>query len=72
MEEQKPWELARDAAAAERLEMVLASLHTGLRAVTVELEPYMPDASATVLAALDAAPIAPIAPLFPKRDTQPA
>jgi methionyl-tRNA synthetase len=68
VEEQKPWELARDAAAAARLEMVLASLHQGLRAVTVELEPYMPDATAMVLEALDAKPLEPIPPLFPKRD----
>ena len=66
VEEQKPWELARDPAAAARLETVLASLHQGLRAVTVELEPYMPEASATVLAALDATPLEPIPPLFPK------
>ena len=68
VEEQKPWELARDPAQAAQLEMVLASLHQGLRAVTVELTPYIPEASATVLAALDATPLEPIAPLFPKRE----
>ena len=68
VEEQKPWELARDPSAAARLEMVLSSLHQGLRAVTVELEPYMPEASATVLEGLDAKPLQPIPPLFPKRD----
>ncbi len=68
VEEQKPWELARDPGAAARLEMVLASLHQGLRAVTVELTPYMPDATATVLSALDAQPLVAIPPLFPKRD----
>jgi methionyl-tRNA synthetase len=68
VEEQRPWELARDPAQAARLEMVLASLHQGLRAVTVELTPYIPEASATVLAALDAVPLEPIAPLFPKRE----
>ncbi len=72
VEEQKPWELARQPAEATRLEMVLASLHQGLRAVTVELQPYMPDASATVLAALDAKPLVPVPPLFPKREKQPA
>ncbi len=68
VEEQKPWELARDPAAAAQLQMVLASLHQGLRAVTLELAPYMPDATATVLIALDAEPLVPIPPLFPKRD----
>ncbi|MDE3131413.1 MAG: class I tRNA ligase family protein, partial [Acidobacteriota bacterium] len=68
VEERKPWELARDPAAAAQLDTVLASLHHGLRAVTVELAPYIPAASATVLAAVDVTPIEPIAPLFPKRD----
>ena len=72
VEEQKPWELARDEAAAERLSTVLASLHHGLRAVTVELTPYIPESSATVLHALDAEPLEPIPPLFPKRDKLPA
>jgi methionyl-tRNA synthetase len=72
VEEQKPWELAREPAQAARLEMVLASLHQGLRAVTVELTPYIPEASATVLAALDATPLEPIAPLFPKHEKQSA
>ncbi len=68
VEEQKPWELARDPGSAAQLEMVLATLHTGLRAVTVELGPYIPEASETILAALDAKPLEPIPPLFPKRD----
>ncbi|HEX3618297.1 MAG TPA: methionine--tRNA ligase [Solirubrobacteraceae bacterium] len=68
VEEQKPWELARDPAAAAKLETVLASLHQGLRGVTIELQPYMPDASATVLAALDAERLEPVPPLFPKRE----
>jgi methionyl-tRNA synthetase len=72
VEEQKPWELARDPGATAQLETVLASLHHGLRAVTVELAPYIPEASATVRAALDAKPLEPIPPLFPKRDKLPA
>jgi methionyl-tRNA synthetase len=70
VEEQKPWELAKDTTAASRLETVLASLHQGLRAVTMELEPYMPESCATVLEALDAQPIQPMEPLFPKLDRQ--
>jgi methionyl-tRNA synthetase len=72
VEEQKPWELARDPAQAARLELVLASLYQGLRAVTVELAPYIPEASATVLAALAEQPLEPMPPLFPKRDKLPA
>ena len=72
VEERKPWELARDPAQAAQLELVLASLYHGLRAVTVELASYIPEAAATVLAALDARPLEPIPPLFPKRDRLPA
>jgi methionyl-tRNA synthetase len=68
VEEQKPWELARDPGATARLEAVLASLYHGLQAVTVALAPYIPAASTTVLEALDARPLEPIPPLFPKRD----
>ena len=38
--------------------------------MTVELAPYIPDASATVLAALDATPLEPIPPLFPTSTTE--
>ena len=53
VEENKPWELARDGDAA-RLDTVLASLHEGVRVVSVLLFPYIPAAAATVLGALGA------------------
>jgi methionyl-tRNA synthetase len=81
VEEQAPWALAREAARAGDLEVVLASLAEGLRVVTLALVPYMPAKTATLLEALgtDAAgarafahagwggPVSALAPLFPKR-----
>jgi methionyl-tRNA synthetase len=80
VEERAPWSLARDEARAAELELVLASLAEGLRAVTVALEPYMPAKTAELLDALGAAArperafgqqgsgarTSAIAPLFPK------
>ena len=82
VEERQPWQLAKDDAAAAQLDTVLASLHEGLRVVTVLLAPYLPAATAKLLAALgrpeatldDARftggqPVAvqALEPLFPKR-----
>ncbi len=52
VEERKPWELARDPARAGELDRVLASLHEGLRVVSVLLWPYIPESAETVLGAL--------------------
>jgi methionyl-tRNA synthetase len=81
VEEQQPWQLAKDPERAADLDRVLASLHEGLRVITVLLVPYLPSATATLLGALgrpetgyDAARCAPapvrveaLEPLFPKR-----
>jgi methionyl-tRNA synthetase len=82
VEENQPWQLAKDEARAAELDRVLASLHEGLRVVTVLLTPYLPTATAKLLAALgrtetglDAARYAggqtvsaeALEPLFPKR-----
>jgi methionyl-tRNA synthetase len=69
VEEQAPWQLARDPADAERLDQVLASLIEGLRTVNVMLEPYMPESTAKLRAALGSpgGAIEPLEPLFPKR-----
>jgi methionyl-tRNA synthetase len=82
VEEQAPWQLAKDPAQADRLAAVLRSLAEGLRSVTVLLHPYLPDSSAKLLAALGderidiaaaafgtgepGAPVGELAPLFPK------
>jgi len=81
VEEQAPWQLARDEAHAEQLDLVLRTLSEGLRAVTVLLWPYLPASAARLLAALRATDlslagaelgrgrltrVSPIEPLFPK------
>jgi methionyl-tRNA synthetase len=69
VEEQAPWELARDPANAEKLSQTLASLVEGLRTLGVMLEPYMPATTGKLRAALGApgGKITPLEPLFPKK-----
>jgi methionyl-tRNA synthetase len=81
VEERAPWQLAKDEGRAEELDVVLATLSEGLRAVTVLLWPYVPASAERLLNALDApdlslagaslgagrlARVSPIEPLFPK------
>jgi methionyl-tRNA synthetase len=54
VEEQAPWQLAKDPARASDLDRVLATLAEGLRVVSVLLHPYLPDATEKLLAALGA------------------
>jgi methionyl-tRNA synthetase len=69
VEEQAPWQLARDEANADKLDQTLASLIEGLRTVNVMLEPYMPETTAKLRAALGSpgGAIEALEPLFPKR-----
>jgi methionyl-tRNA synthetase len=81
VEEQAPWKLAKDEERAGDLDRVLASLHEGIRVITVLLTPYLPAATEKLLSALgrpdtawegvrcSPAPISvqPLEPLFPKR-----
>jgi methionyl-tRNA synthetase len=52
VEEQAPWKLSKDPAAAGQLDTVLASLHEGIRVVSVLLAAYIPAGAEKVLAAL--------------------
>jgi methionyl-tRNA synthetase len=52
VEEQAPWQLARDEARSDDLERTLRSLIEGLRTVTVLLHAYLPQATERVLGAL--------------------
>jgi methionyl-tRNA synthetase len=52
VEEEAPWNLAKDPDAAARLDEVLYGLAEGLRVVTVLLYPYLPAAAAQLCAAL--------------------
>ena len=45
VEEQAPWQLAKDPARAGELDRVLATLAEGLRVVSVLLHPYLPDST---------------------------
>jgi len=81
VEEQQPWQLAKDPDQAAQLDRVLATLHEGVRIVTVLMQPYLPASTEKLLGALGrterdiaAARCSPapvdvttLEPLFPKR-----
>jgi methionyl-tRNA synthetase len=52
VEENKPWELAKDDSEAERLDQVLYNLAEGLRVLALLLHAYMPETSGKLLEAL--------------------
>jgi methionyl-tRNA synthetase len=54
VEEQAPWQLAKDEGRSADLDRVLRTLAEGLRAVTVLLWPYLPASAERLLAALGA------------------
>jgi len=82
VEENAPWQLAKDPEQAEKLNTVLRSLAEGLRVLTVLLTPYIPESAEKLLSALGAPatelagarfgshpggqPVEKLAPLFPK------
>ncbi len=55
MEETAPWRLAKDPSSQERLESVLYNVLESLRHIAIHLTPFLPDASARLLAQLGAA-----------------
>jgi methionyl-tRNA synthetase len=57
VEEQAPWQLAKDDARREQLDRVLRTLAEGLRSVTVLLWPYLPASAERLLGALGAADV---------------
>ena len=52
VQEQAPWQLAKDPAEGARLDAVLYGLAEGLRVLSVLLHPYLPDSAGRLLAAL--------------------
>src|SRR5215213_6177408 len=52
VEEQAPWQLAKDESRAAHLDTALRSLAEGIRTVTVLLHPYIPETAAKLLEAL--------------------
>jgi methionyl-tRNA synthetase len=69
VEETAPWQLARNPDDADKLDQALASLVEGLRTVNTLLEPYMPETSSKLRAALGSpgGAVSALEPLFPKR-----
>jgi methionyl-tRNA synthetase len=84
VEETRPWELAKDESAGERLDSVLYGLVEGLRVTTLMLHAYMPETTDRLLEALgepDRAlaefgtrgggqALGELAPLFPKLEAE--
>jgi methionyl-tRNA synthetase len=54
VQEEAPWQLAKDAERADRLDEVLWGLVEGLRVVSILLHPFMPDATDRLLDAIGA------------------
>jgi methionyl-tRNA synthetase len=52
VQDEEPWQLAKDPEQAERLDQVLFTLAEGLRVVSVVLHPFMPDSTERLLVAL--------------------
>src|ERR687892_170410 len=52
VQDEQPWQLAKDEAQADRLDQVLYSLADGLRVVSVLLHPFMPGSAGRLLGAL--------------------
>jgi methionyl-tRNA synthetase len=52
VQEEQPWQLAKDDAQAERLELVLYTLAEGLRVVSVLVHPFLPESAERLLVAL--------------------
>jgi methionyl-tRNA synthetase len=52
VQDEQPWQLAKDEAQAERLDQALYSLAEGLRVVSVLLHPFMPTSAERLLRAL--------------------
>jgi methionyl-tRNA synthetase len=52
VQEEEPWQLAKDESQAERLDGVLYGLAEGLRVVSVLLQPFLPESAERLLATL--------------------
>jgi methionyl-tRNA synthetase len=53
VQDEEPWQIAKDDSQTQRLDSILYGLAEGLRVVSVLLQPFMPDSTERLLAALD-------------------
>ena len=86
VQDEAPWQLAKDPAEGERLDTVLYGLVEGLRVVSVLLHPFMPQSTDTLLEAIGAtdrslasarfgagggfSTVGPLEPLFPRVESR--
>jgi methionyl-tRNA synthetase len=70
VQEQEPWKLAKDEAEKDRLDQVLHSLTEGLRVVSTLLLPFIPEAAAKLLEAVDGETVGELEPLFPRVEVE--
>ena len=68
VEEQAPWQLAKDPDKAGDLDVALASLVAGLRRIATQLLPFMPETMGRLTTALEGDTLEALEPLFPKRE----
>ncbi|HEV2755657.1 MAG TPA: class I tRNA ligase family protein [Actinomycetota bacterium] len=68
VEEQAPWKLAKEDDREQDLDRVLASLIAGLRVVSEQLQPFLPETMGTLSEAVKDDHVEAIEPLFPKRE----
>jgi len=63
VDDRRPWELARDPACGDELDIVLASLVTGLSSISTLLTPAMPGKMAELRASLGLAAVTALDPI---------
>jgi methionyl-tRNA synthetase len=86
VQDEAPWQVAKDESAGDRLDQILYGLAEGLRVVSILLHPFIPDSSGKLMAALGhddlslaaarfgamggGARVGELAPLFPRIESQ--
>jgi methionyl-tRNA synthetase len=87
VQDEAPWQLAKEEGSAERLDAVLSGLVESLRVISILLQPFIPDATERLLRAIGAddrsvnaarfgtgrpsGAVAPLEPLFPRIEREP-
>ncbi len=87
VQDEAPWQLAKDEGSTDRLDAVLSGLVESLRVISILLQPFMPEATDRLLTAIGAedrsieaarfgageptGAVAPLEPLFPRIEREP-